>query len=142
MLVSELSDIEGLLSVVEIARPIEGNDLIVRANALKSIPHVGQHLSARVLLLFLCLCDGEAGARNFPLVAIENGDLNLPEQRDIVGGTEVGVAGLTGYIPLADGLLQCMLAVRGIHSQPRCLQVRSVLKRLNLKVFKISRNWL
>src|ERR1017187_3412512 len=138
MLVGELSDFEGLLSVVEIARPIEGNDLIVRANVLKSIPHVGQHLSVRVLLQFLCLCDGEAGAGNFPLVAIENGNLNLTEQRDIVAITEVGVADLTRNISLADGLLQRMLAVRCIDSQLRSMQIRPVLKSLCLEVFKIS----
>ena len=101
---------------IEIAGAVESDDLIVGVRILKGVPHVRQHLSVGEFLLLLGLRDGESGARNFSLVAIEDRHLDLPEQRNVIQITEVGVVDLPRDVSFADGLLQCVLAVRGGYS--------------------------
>ncbi len=89
-------------------------------------------------LLLLRLRDGEGGARNFPLVTIENWHLHLPEQGNVVEIPEVGVVDFSRDVSFADGLLQCVLAVGGGHSLLCCPQVRSVLQGRRLKVVQVA----
>src|ERR1700730_18312228 len=42
--VGVFADIAVLLRLVEVTRAIEADDLVVRAQILKGIPHIGQHL--------------------------------------------------------------------------------------------------
>ena len=70
-----------LLRLVEIAGAVKLDDLVVGAQAFVGVSHVGQHLVVRRLFLLLRLRDGEARARDFALVAIENRQLNLAEER-------------------------------------------------------------
>ena len=114
--VGVFADIAGLLRLIEISRAIEADDLIVGAQIFKRVPYIRQHLSACELLLLLCLRNGKAGARDLSLVAIEDRQLDLPEERNVVQRADVRVADLARDVSFADGLLQFVLAVRGGHS--------------------------
>src|SRR5271168_4227352 len=82
--VGVLADVAGLLCFVQIFGAIKSHNLVVGAYILESVPHVCQHLPVGESLLLLRLRHGKGGTRNFPLVAIENRHLHLPEQGNIV----------------------------------------------------------
>ena len=80
MFVCIVSDIQGLLRLVEVSGTIEGDDLIVGVQSLKRVSYIRQNLSTRKPLLFLRLRDGKAGACNLALIAVKDRQLDLSEE--------------------------------------------------------------
>ena len=101
--------------------------MVIGAQILEGVPHIGQDLTVREFLLLLDLRDGVAGARDFALIAVEDGKLNLSEERSKVEAVDMRVVDLRGDVLLADSPLQLVLAVCGGHTLLRGEQVRTTL---------------
>ena len=138
--VGVFGDVAGFLRLVEISGAIERDDLVVGAEALERVAHVGEHLAVGEHLLLLGLGDGKSGARNLALVAIEDRVVALAKERNVVEVADVGVVDLPRDISFANGLLQLVLAVGGGHAELRCLQVGPGLQRLGLEVVDGARD--
>ena len=80
MFVCVFGDIEGLLRRVEVPGTIEGDDPIVGVQTFVCVSDIRQNLSARELLLFLCLRDDKAGTCNLALVTVKDRQLDLPKE--------------------------------------------------------------
>src|SRR5580704_2292101 len=136
--VGVLADVAGLFRLVQKSGAIKSHHLIIGAQILKGVSHVGLHLPIGESLLLLRLRYGVGGARNLTLVAIENRHLHLSEQGNVVEVTQVGVVHFPSDVSLADRLLQSVLAVGGGDPLRCCPQVGPVLQRERLKVVHVA----
>ena len=107
-----MADVASHLRVVQVPGTVKLDDLVVGTQPFEGIAHVRHHLIARSLLLFLSLVDGVLRPSDFALVAIEERQLNLSEERCGIQVRDVGVVNLRRDVLLADGLLQFILAIR------------------------------
>ena len=114
--VGVFADVAGLLGLVDVAAPIQLNDLIVGAKIFVSLDDVGGNLLGGFAGLLLGLGDGVAGARDFALVAVENGEGHVEVKCAGVDAGGVGVIESAGEVVLAVGFLQGQLALRGGHA--------------------------
>jgi hypothetical protein len=137
-LVCVFTDVAVLLGYFEVARAIELDHMVVHPKSFEGIVYICQYLTVRGFLLLLRLGDGEAGASDFTLIAIEDGKRDASVEVGRVDAIDVGVVGLGGDVRLANRLLQFVLAVRGGHPLLRRVVVRPVLESFDLQIFEIA----
>src|SRR4029077_8563321 len=112
-LVGILADVAGLLGLVDVAAAIELDDLIVAVKGFVRINDIGENLLGGFAGEFLILCDGVASARDFALVAVEDGELNVEEEGAGVGSGHVRVVEAGAEVALAVGDGERFLAASG-----------------------------
>ena len=125
-----------MLRRVQIAAAELRDHQIVFAHAFVGGEHVAHHLIAGGQFLFLRLIDRVIGARDFALVAIEDGELEAAEERGCIGRADVVVIGGAGDVHLAVGLGQFILALGRDHALLRGAKIRAVLQGFGLQVFE------
>ena len=86
----------------------------------------------------LRLANGVVGARDFPLVAIEDGDFNIHGKPGTIEVGHVGVGKRRGEVALAVGFRQFVLALRRGHTLLSRHQVGTQLHGTKLQVLLIE----
>src|SRR5581483_7983879 len=96
-------DVAGLFGLIDVAALIEADDLIVGAEVFVRVGDVRENLLGGFAGLLLRLGDGVARARDFALVAVENGQLHVEEESSGIDGGGVGVVEGKVEVALAVG---------------------------------------
>src|SRR5262249_41861614 len=107
------ANVARLFRLINIAAAIELNDLVVGAQIFVGVHHIGRNLLRTFTQLFLSLRDGIAGARDFGLVAIEDGQWNAEGKCGAAGTRSVRVAHSGGEVLFAVDFGKRQLAARG-----------------------------
>src|ERR1700692_153938 len=97
-LVSILTDVARVLRLLEVARGIELHHFFVAPDGLIGIGYVGKNGITGRLLLLLCLRQCMAGACDLSLIAVEDRQLKISEQRSGILAGNVSEIIRTVYI--------------------------------------------
>src|SRR5690348_2050973 len=111
-------------------------------NALVCIAHIREHLIVGELLLFARLIYCVLSTSNLALVSIEDGKLDLPEERGRADLRNVRVIDLRRDVALTHGLLQRELAFGRSHTLLRGAKIGTISQRCRLEILKIARHLL
>ena len=127
-----------MFSLIDVAALIELNDFIVGMEIFVGLDDVGGNLLRGFAGLLLRLGDGVARARDFALIAIEDGEGHVVVKGAGIHAGRVGVIEGAGDVHLAVGLLQSQLALRGGHGLLRGAEVGPVDGRQGFQFIQIG----
>ncbi len=141
-LISVLADVAGLSCLVNVAALIKLHDLLAGAQRLISVEHIGENLLRGFTGELLGLRDDETRARDFTLVAVEDGELDVEEKRAGVGGGDVRIVEGDSEVALAIGFGEQFGAARSGKIFLRGLQVGAGAQRQRFQIVDARAHWL
>src|ERR1035441_4319499 len=136
-LISILTDVTRVLGLLQVSRSVKLYHFFVTSESFIGIANIRQHGIAGRRLQLLGLRQSIASACDLALIAVEDGQIEIHEERSAIYARGVGIVDGTVNIAFAIGFRQQNLALSGGYSQFGSPKIRAFLQCPCLQVFQL-----